>query len=890
MQLDRLRSGVALRRAASIAVLDIREGAIRRAAGLLLLTISVIGAAADGRADELTETLELFQTGKYASCCEAAAGAMKQPALADRARMLKIRAEVELGRYEDAAATVIEGIKARPFDLELRWIARDVYRLNGIPEQVAPLDAEIIRLIEQSPLRYPDPASRLVIARFLLEQGADPKRVLQGIIAEVQKRHPDLAVAWIAQGDVALSKGDFALAAEAFAEAVKHDSRDPDAHFGLAQAFAPSEASKAEESLKATLTRNPNHLRALLMVVDGAIDSERYDAADETLSRVAAVNPKHPLASAYRAVLAHLRGDSAMEEEFRSKALGLWKENPEVDHLIGKKLSQKYRFAEGSEYQRRALKSSPGFAPARIQLAQDLLRLGKEEEGWKLANEAFNTDGYNVVAHNLVELQGHLDKFKSLESDGIIARMDAREAEIYGGRVLELLQRARRELCAKYDVSLDQPVIVEIFPRQQDFAIRTFGLPGGAGFLGVCFGTVITANSPASQAASPSCWEATLWHEFCHVVTLSKTKNRMPRWLSEGISVFEERQADPAWGQSINPTYRKMLLADDLVPVSKLSGAFLHPSTPLHLQFAYFEASLVVEYFVATYGHKALKQVLSDLGNGLQINEAFARHAGSIEELDKKFAEFARARANSMAPGADWAEPELPAQADLAGIREWVAAHPHNYPGLQRLATRLVADKKWDEALVPLDEMRRLYPRDRRGSGHFPLRARIYRETDRNVDERRVLEEFAELSPDDVDVLDRLTELTARGGDWEMSRKYALRWLAVSPMQPEPHRRSMQAAEALGDWPLAIASGRALLAFDPIDAAGIHLQLATTLQRSGDLMSARRHALLALEETPRFRDAQKRLLEIAREIEQRETTDVRQKESSSASSPDMEVP
>ena len=123
-----------------------------------------------------------------------------------------------------------------------------------------------------------------------------------------------------------------------------------------------------------------------------------------------------------------------------------------------------------------------------------------------------------------------------------------------------------------------------------------------------------------------------------------------------------------------------------------------------------------------------------------------------------------------------------------------------------------------------------------------------------------------------------------------MSRKYALRWLAVSPMQPEPHRRSMQAAEALGDWPLAIASGRALLAFDPIDAAGIHLQLATTLQRSGDLMSARRHALLALEETPRFRDAQKRLLEIAREIEQRETTDVRQKESSSASSPDMEVP
>ena len=33
---------------------------------------------------------------------------------------------------------------------------------------------------------------------------------------------------------------------------------------------------------------------------------------------------------------------------------------------------------------------------------------------------------------------------------------------------------------------------MEIFPQQKDFAIRTFGLPGGAGFLGVCFGTVVT--------------------------------------------------------------------------------------------------------------------------------------------------------------------------------------------------------------------------------------------------------------------------------------------------------------------------------------------------------------------------------------------------------------
>jgi len=44
------------------------------------------------------------------------------------------------------------------------------------------------------------------------------------------------------------------------------------------------------------------------------------------------------------------------------------------------------------------------------------------------------------------------------------------------------------------------------------------------------------------------------------------------------------------------------------------------------------------------------------------------------------------------------------------------------------------------------------------------------------------------------------------------------------------------------------------------------LQLATVLQRVGDLPGAKRQALLALEETPRFRAAQRRLIEIVEAI------------------------
>ena len=327
---------------------------------------------------------------------------------------------------------------------------------------------------------------------------------------------------------------------------------------------------------------------------------------------------------AYRAVLAHLQSDAEQVEVCRQAALQRWPANPQVDYLIGKKLSQKYRFASGADCQRQALEFDPKYLPAKIQLAQDLLRLGDEERGWPLAEEVNKQDGYNIVAHNLVALQDSMRKFRTLEGDGFLLRMDENEAAIYGRRVLELLARARQTLCAKYDVQIDEPVIVEMFPRQQDFAIRTFGLPGGAGFLGVCFGRVITANSPASQGETPANWEATLWHEFCHVVTLHKTHNKMPRWLSEGISVYEERQADPTWGQTINPHYREMMLGDDLTPVSQLSGAFLHPPTPRHLQFAYYESSLVVEYLAEKYGLETLKRILVDLGAGMPINDSLA--------------------------------------------------------------------------------------------------------------------------------------------------------------------------------------------------------------------------------------------------------------------------
>jgi len=68
---------------------------------------------------------------------------------------------------------------------------------------------------------------------------------------------------------------------------------------------------------------------------------------------------------------------------------------------------------------------------------------------------------------------------------------------------------------------------------------------------------------------------------------------------------------------------------------------------------------------------------------------------------------------------------------------------------------------------------------------------------------------------------------------------------------------------ALGNYEMAIAAYRKLLALDPPDPSEAHFQLAKLLHERGKgAAEAKRNVLQALEEAPRFRDAQRLLLDM----------------------------
>jgi tetratricopeptide (TPR) repeat protein len=439
--------------------------------------------------------------------------------------------------------------------------------------------------------------------------------------------------------------------------------------------------------------------------------------------------------------------------------------------------------------------------------------------------------------------------------------MSSNEAALYGSRVLDLLGRARETLCRKYGVDLTQRTTVDIFPDPKDFAVRTFGMPGNPGYLGVCFGSVITANSPASQAPNPANWEDVLWHEFCHVVTLTLTKNRMPRWLSEGISVYEERQADPAWGETMNLAYRDMILTNALTPLGQLSGAFLTAKSSRALLFAYYESSLVVEFIVQEYSLDTLKSILVDLRDGSEINHAITAHTAPLPELEKRFAAFAGDKAKNLAPHADLEKP--PDEREGPKYIVWKNTHTNNYYLKMEEAQKWIDAKDWADAKPALESLASSYHGERRAENPLWLLALAERNLKDTNAELATLQQFAAQEADFADLYVRLIDLCSARQDWPGEMKYAQRLLAVNPLIAAPYAALAEAGAASGKTPEAIDAYRKLLLLDPPDPAEAHFQLARLLHaQGGEEAEARREVLKALEEAPRFRDAQRLLLDM----------------------------
>ena len=458
----------------------------RVATGTVVLTATCIllSIAESAYAADLAKARRLADAGQYEEALQEAAAALEGNVYDDRWHLLKGEMELTLGRWQEARATLEQGLKRHKASIRLRWMARDAFRRTDDEDSAERMLGETLQLTQMAPGRYSKAENLVVLGQVALELGIDPKEVLKSFFERAQKANARSKSPAQAIGRLALEKHDFKLAAATFRDALERFPDDADLMYGLAVAVQDSDRADSAERLEQALAANPRHIPSLLLIADRQIDAEEYDQARETLGRVLAINPKHDEAHAFLAAVAHLQNDPQGEESHREQALSSWSINPRVDFLIGRELSHKYRFEEGHAAQRRAMEFDAKYLPARRQAAEDLLRLGRVEEGWELAAAVYQDNQYDVAAYNLVTLRDEMQQFATLEDESFIVRMNAHEAEVYGQRVLDLLGRAKAHLCEKYGLELTEKVTIEIFPDPADFEVRTFRHAGHPRILG----------------------------------------------------------------------------------------------------------------------------------------------------------------------------------------------------------------------------------------------------------------------------------------------------------------------------------------------------------------------------------------------------------------------
>ncbi len=479
----------------------------------------------------------------------------------------------------------------------------------------------------------------------------------QQMLDQALEKDPRCEPALVDYGDLYLDKGDTPAAQSAFEKAVKIDPNDPAARLGLAHALisasykGTARFGDVESELKKALAADPTLPGAHALLAELAVNDGDPDRALERCDRALKARPLAVELHAARGAALLLKGDEKGFAEEEKTVLAKMPTCARFYDEIARVVSIKFRYAEARDLARKALALDPGYYPARGTLGINLLRTGDEVEGKKELDQAFKDDPFDVITFNTLELLSRLEKdYATVEDEHFVVRLHKKEEKASKKLVLALLEEARAKLTKKYGVTLQRKTLVELFPRVEDFSARSIGLPFIPA-LGVCFGdvmTVISANE--KKTFGKHSWGRTAWHEFTHVCTLNRTHNRIPRWLTEGLSVYEESRGRRSWVREYDVPILTLRHRNMILPMAIFDEGFTKPRYADQVMMSYYQGGLTCEFIEQQWGFPKILELLDQYDHGKTTKEAIPAAFGmTLEQFDKKFLEFLEARYRGLA-------------------------------------------------------------------------------------------------------------------------------------------------------------------------------------------------------------------------------------------------
>jgi tetratricopeptide (TPR) repeat protein len=764
---------------------------------------------------------------------------------------LRARAAIERGRYPEAEALLKAPAASAPGSDAALELGRLLLML-GRRDEGRPL---LRRIVDGASPRTASEYARMAAAARALGQYKDANDFYRN----ATRLAPDSAAINTAWGELFLEKYDRAEAAKSFQAALKADASYVPAHLGIAAVAAAGNPPAAKEAIDAALKINPSSVTARVTLGDMALDDRRRDDARAEVDKALAVNPKSLEALSLRAAVDYIEGKQA---EFDTHAKEILAINPRygtVYRVAGDHAARNYLFDEAVVLTRRALAIDETDATARANLGMHLLRTGDEAEARRALERAFKDDPFNISTFNSLDLLDRLDKFAVVEDGDLIFKFHQDEVAVMRDQAIPLAKEALAALSKRYGFMPKGPLLIEMFPRHDDFAVRTVGLPGMVGALGACFGRVVTLDSPKARKPGDFHWGETLWHELAHVMTLQMSNNRVPRWVTEGASVWEERRAGRDWGRESDFQFLQALQAGKTLKLETLNDGFSDPKT---IGLAYYQASLVIEHIVDTYGEPAYHRLLRAYGQGLE-EEVALKDALGVNWAQLQAGFDARIAKDYAADLAALKAPELKEKLPLEDLKKLASENPGSAMVQMALGQALQAAGDLDGAMAAYERAATLLPRAGGGGNPQAAIARLAlqrKDTDRAM---RALESVVRLDPSDVEAARQLAGLVAaRGNDAATEAAYR-RVVDVDPFDAMAQTQVGQFAMKRKDAALALRSFRTAIAAGPSDRAAAHTDLGEALLASGNAAEAKRHTLEALEIAPSFERAQDLLLKLA---------------------------
>jgi tetratricopeptide (TPR) repeat protein len=642
-------------------------------------------------------------------------------------------------------------------------------------------------------------------------------------------------------GDLLLERYNAPDARVEYREVLAREGGNARALLGLARAAAFEGSGDAAPLAMRSVAADDRYAPALHFLAQLLLESEQYDSARVVAERGLALDSTLVEGWGTLGAVHWLADDSASFVATERRVTAIVPRPASFHVAIAEAAARHRRYADAVRFATRGTELDSLSARAWGVRGINQLRVGAIDSGRASLERAFARDPFHIWHKNTLDLLDRMAGFRTMRTARFEIVAPARDAELLGTILGPLLEAAYDALVERYDYRPPTPIRLELFARHADFSVRTVGLTG-MGALGVSFGTVLAMDAPAARP--PGSWNigSTAWHELAHTFTLGASAHRVPRWVSEGLSVVEERRARAGWGAHASVDFLMALHRGELLPISRLNEGFTRPTGPGQLTLSYYQASLVMEQLEADFGITAIQRLLRAYADGLDSEAALIAATGlGSDSLDARFTGWLRER---------FAVPLAGLASEEGGVfgPTWAAGQEALAVGNARAAVTAfrTASERFPEY----------------GGADGPLAglALAYLAVGDTV---RALEALVGVTSRDETALEA-NQLEARvrlaRGDSTTAMAALERATWIAPEDVVVRRRLAEVAGGQQAHAVVVRERRAIAALSRTDPLTARTDLAEALLEAGDPSAARAELLTVLEAAPAYERAQALLL------------------------------